>query len=437
MATNMKRLALGIATLLFGVCIACAESPSSADAAKAALQRRDFVSAEALYKEALNHQPDSPELLTNLGVAMQLQGRSTDAIHVFEQALRLKHLNRTYALLAEEKCKSRDLEGARPMLARILKDDRSDPLTLSLVAPCYLDLGEPIEATQAYGALVSASSFPKDLALIQLSRAYLLSSRFFFERLAKAPGSAPFIQAMSNVRSNASPDQRGAFADAARLSPYFRADLSFQDAVGLWRQHPDDAALLYLLSVLASEESIRLVSECFQEFPDSIYLEQLKLDMLADQGHEDDAIQGYHQLLQAHPELPELRYSLGMLYRKRQQWKEALAVFRQQLASDPKDEQCAARVSESLENLGQWEELLHLDEPLARRTNPPLWAILDYAEAAENLNNSRLAIHTLEVAEKNNPSNRSIHYRLLHLYKRTGNLSQAGIENRWFQKSAE
>jgi len=435
MATTVARFVEAIPALFFGVCLACAQSPSSNDAAKAALERKDYASAEALYKEALLHQPQSPELLTNLGVAMQMQGRSTDAIRVFEQALKLKHLDRTYALLAEERCKSRDLDGARPMLARILKEDRSDPLVLSLVAPCYLDLDEPIEATEAYGELVSAPPFPKDLAFIQLSKAYLLSSRFFFERLATTPGSAPFIQAMKSARSSRSPDQRGAFADAARSSPYFRADLSFQDAVKLWRQHPGDAALLYLLSVVASEESIRLVSECFQEFPDSIYLEQLKLDMLADQGYENDAIQGYNRLLQAHPELPDLRYSLGMLYRKRQQWKEALTVFRQQLATDPQDEQCAARVSESFEKLGEWEELFRFNEARVRRTNPPLWAALDYAEAAENLNDSGLAIRTLAAAEKSNMSNRTIHYRLLHLYRKSGSRSQAEAENRWFRQT--
>lgn len=435
MATKMKRLVHAAFTLLFAVFLARAQSPSSIDAAKAALERRDYAAAEALYKEALLHQQQSPELLTNLGVAMQMQGRSTDAIHVFEQALKVKHLHRTYALLAEEKCKSRDLEGARPMLTRILKDDGSDPLILSLVAPCYLDLDEPIEATEAYGVLVSDPAYPKDLALIQLSKAYLLSSRFFFGRLAAAPDSAIFIRAMRNVRDKTSPDQRGAFADAARISPYFRADLNFRDAVKQWRQHTSDVALLYLLSVLSSEESIQSVLECSQEFPDSIYLEQLKLDMLADQEHENEAIQGYKQLLQAHPELPDLRYSLGMLYRNQRQWEEALAVFRQQLASDPQDERCAARVSESLDQLGRWEDLFSFLEPRIRRTNPPLWATLDFAEAAENLNNLTLAIRALATAEASNMSNKSIHFRLLRLYKKTGHVRQAEAENRWFQKS--
>jgi hypothetical protein len=50
---------------------------------------------------------------------------------------------------------------------------------LALVAPCYLELDEPVEAVQAYSALLSDPEFPSDLAMIQLARSYLLSAQFF------------------------------------------------------------------------------------------------------------------------------------------------------------------------------------------------------------------------------------------------------------------
>ena len=190
---------------------------------------------EAIYRKALLKYPASPELLTNLGIAMQMQGRSTDAIHAFEKALKLKNLPRTYALLAEEKCKTLDLEGARPMLAKILKEDIADLQTLALVAPCYLELNEPVESVAVYNALLADTSFPNDLALIQLAKSYLLSAQFFITRLAAAPGNAPYLQAIKNARDQASPDARGAFAVAAQNSPHFKPSLSFQVAVRSWR----------------------------------------------------------------------------------------------------------------------------------------------------------------------------------------------------------
>jgi len=429
-----RRPVLYLPLLLF--CVVCStygQSTAATDPGRTAMERGEYTAAEAVYRNALHENPRSPELLTDLGVALQLEGRSTDAIDAFEQALKLKNLSRAYALLAEEKCKDRDLEGARQMAAKILAKEPLDLPNLALVAPCYLELDEPVESVKAYSALLNDPAFPRDLVTIQLAKSYLLSAQFFSARLAAAPGSTIYIQALGNARDHASPNARGAFAEAKRNSTYFNPDLSFLDAVHLWRQHPDDTALLYLLSVLSGEESIRQIELCEDRFPDSFYMQQLRFEMLADQGHEDEAIHGYQHLQQTHPELPELRYGLGMVYRKQRMWNQALIEFREQLAHDPQDEQSAARVSEALLELTQWDNLRNFLEPWVKRKNPPLWAVLDMAEALQNLDDFERAVQLLAAVEKNNMPNKSIHYRLLVLYKRTGNLVQAQAENKWLQ----
>jgi tetratricopeptide (TPR) repeat protein len=430
-------LLLNLPLLLFCVvCTGYGQSAAPADPGRAALERGDYSAAEAEYQKALRENPRSPELLTDLGIAFQLQGRSTEAIDAFEQALKLKSMPRTYALLAEEKCKDRDLDGARPMVAKILAKDPLDLRNLALVAPCYLELNEPVEAVQAYSALLADPGYPSDLAMIQLAKSYLLSAQFFSGRLAAAPGNEIYIQALRNARDHASPDARGAFAEAKRNSAYFNSGLSFLDAVHLWRQHSGDTALLYLLSVLGGEESMRQVELCQDRFPDSPYMQQLRFEMLADQEHEDEAIQGYQRLQRTHPELPELRYSLGMLYRKQRMWDQALAEFREQAVRDPQDEQSAARVSEALVELTQWDNLRNFLEPWVKRKNPPLWAVLDMAEALQNLDNSERAIQLLAAAEKNNMSNKSIHFRLLILYRKTGDLAKVQAEDKWLHSNS-
>ncbi len=241
---------------------------------------------------------------------------------------------------------------------------------------------------------------------------------------------------MRNARDRTSPDARDAFAEAKLNSVYFDPDTSFLRAVHLWRQHPNDTALLYLLSVLGGEESIRQIQICEDKYPDSPYLDQLRLEILAEQGHEDEAIQGYERLKQTHPELPELRYSLGMLYRKQRMWTPALAEFRQQLAHDPQDEQSAARVSEALVELSQWRDLQGFLEPRVKQRNPPLWAVLDMAEALQNLGDSEHAIKLLAAAETSHMSDKSIHYRLLMLYRKTGNLAQVQAESKWLRSAS-
>ena len=72
---------------------------------------------------------------------------------------------------------------------------------------------------------------------------------------------------------------------------------------------------------------MRQIELCSQQDPDSPYLAQLQFEMLADQGKEDQAVDGFEGLLHSHPELPDLRHDLGMLYRKQHQWDKALARF--------------------------------------------------------------------------------------------------------------
>ena len=114
-----------------------------------------------------------------------------------------------------------------------------------------------------------------------------------------------------------------------RISPYFSPDLSWSEAVERWQQHPQDAALLYLLFVLSAEEGIRQIETCNERFPDSPYLQQYMADFMADQGHEDEAVEQYDQLIREHPDLPDLQFGLGMLHERRGEWKRASEAFRQ------------------------------------------------------------------------------------------------------------
>ena len=422
-----------VASFALVSCGAIGQEGRPVDAGKAALERRDYRSAEAFYKKALLQYPASSELLTNLGIAIQSQGRSAEAIHIFSEALKSGRLPRTYALLAEEKCKTRDLEGARPMLAKILKEDASDLQLLAQVAPCYLELDEPMEAVAVYSALLSDASFPRDLARLQLAKSYLLSTQFFITRLSAAAGSSRYMTAIREARDQASPDARGAFKEAARSSPYFNASLSFPEAVRSWRRHPGDTTLLYLLSVLSGEESMHQVQICEDKYPNSPYLEQLRVEMLADQGHTEEAIRGYERILQSYPELPDVRYNLGMLYRKCRLWEMALEVFRQQVVQDPQDERSAARMSEALVKLTRWGDIRDFLEPLVEKNEPPLWAVLDLSQALQNLNETQRAIHFLETAEKGNVANQAIHFRLLLLYRKNGDAVRLQAEDRWLR----
>jgi tetratricopeptide (TPR) repeat protein len=413
--------------------MATAQSKLALDTGSTALSKGDYKGAEAIYRTMLADSPQSPEILSDLGITLQMEGRSSEAIHEFELALKQRQMPRIYTLLAEEKCKIRDLDGARPMLARITREDSKDPSIMAIIAPCYLELDEPIESVQAYDTLSSYSGYPTDLALMQLAKSYRKAAQFFYGRLNQAPDKTVYVDAIREAKDKGSPNARDAFESAAKSSPYFQPDLDFSSAIARWREHPQDTALLYLLNVISGEQSMRQVEICDERYPDSPYLAQLKAEILADQGHEDEAAVRYEALMQTHPELPDLLYDLGTLFRKERDWEKALDAFQRQLKRYPDDERSAARVSEALIQLGRWKELSEFLSTRIGGAQPPLWALLDFAEAEQNLDQPERAITVLTAAEKNYPADKSVHYRLMRLYHRAGNAAEAKKELDKFQ----
>jgi tetratricopeptide (TPR) repeat protein len=262
-------------------------------------------------------------------------------------------------------------------------------------------------------------------------KSYLAVAQNLITKLRERPESKTYVTALA--QASTSGDPRSAFTIAERASPNFHADLEFDAVLTIWHQHQDDPALLYQLAVISGEQSMRQIELCSRQYPNSPYLAQLQFEMLADQGREDEAVSGFQGLLHSHPELPDLRYDLGMLYRKRRQWDKALAVFRDELSANPKDERAAARVSEALDQLMQWIELRDFLAPRVQQAGTPLWAMLDLAEALEQLREAHEAISLLSNAELEYPSSRAVHFRLLHLYRSTGDMPKVTAEAKWFK----
>lgn len=413
-----------------------AQQPSELQSARQAMEANQYVAAEQFYRKALAEAPSSAGVLTGLGLSLQMQGRAADAMRYYSLSLKQAYVPETYALLAEEKCAMGDLDGVRPMLTKIYREERKNLRVLSAVASCYLDIDEPIESAIVYQTILGSKDYPEDLALIQLGKSYMLSGQFFAGKLSKEPGSEPFLQVLREASTAGSEGARRAFPQAAKLSPYFQPDLSWPDAVERWRQHPQDIALLYLLSILSTEEGMRQIESCQERFPDSPYLEQFQADMLADQGHPDEAAAIYERLMHEHPDLSDLRYSLGLLREKREEWETAAEAFRQQLTAYPTDERAAAHLSRCMLRLGQYSAVKDFIEPRMRAEHPPQWASLNLAEAEEKLDHQDAAIRILLAAEKDPNPDKLVHYRLMHLYTLSGRLADAKREYALFRAAS-
>jgi tetratricopeptide (TPR) repeat protein len=430
-----KRMPLLALALIAG--FAQAQQTSELQAAREAMEAKDYVAAEQRYRTVLAENPQSAEVLTDLGLSLQLQGRSADAIHSYSSALKLKYVPETYALLAQEKCRMGETESLRPMLGKIYREERENLRVISAVAPCYLDIDEPVESATIYQTLLDGHQYPPDLARVQLAKSYIRSGQFFATKLSKAPGSEPFLAALRQAPEDGSSGARSAFPQAARISIHFRPDLDWKGAVAIWRHYPQDTALLYLLSVLSAEEGMRQIQICEEQDPSSPYLEQFYADVLADQGHGDEAIEEYEKLVRERPDLSELHYSLGLLHEKREEWPAAAEAFRGQLAAYPNDERAAAHLSNCMLQMEQYAALRDFLEPRIHAEHPPQWASVNLAEAEQKLGHPDEAIRILVAAEHDPNADKLVHYRLMHLYTLSGRPADARREYALFQAATK
>ena len=427
-----------MATLSFALVatFVVAQPASVMQAARQAMEASQYAQAEKLYREALVQTPNSAPVLTDLALSLQMQGRSADAMRYFSLALKQGYVAETYALLAEEKCRMGDLDGTRPMLARIFRQERGNLRVLYAVAPCFLELDEPVESAIVYQALLGGKDYPQDLALVQLAKSYIRSGQFFATLLSKSTGSEPFMDALRKAPTAGSEGARSAFPAAAKLSSNFDPNLGWADAVARWRAHPQDTALLSLLSVLSAEQGMKQIEQCDDQFPASIHLEEFHADVLADQGHGDEAVAEYEELMRTHPDLSELGYNLGLLHEKREEWPQAAEAYRKQLAAYPNDERAVSHLSRCLLQMGQYTALRELIEPRVRAGHAPQWASLNLAEAAQKMGNLKDAIAILEAAGREPSPDKLVHYRLMHLYTLSGRPDDAKRELALFQAAS-
>jgi Tetratricopeptide repeat len=90
-------------------------------------------------------------------------------------------------------------------------------------------------------------------------------------------------------------------------------------------------------------------------------------------------------------------------------------------------------MSEAPDRLIRWTELRDLLAPRVQQAVTRRWATLDLAETLERLGETPKAISLLSNADSEYPSSRAVHFRLLHLYRSSGEMPIASAEAKWFK----
>jgi tetratricopeptide (TPR) repeat protein len=402
-------------------------------AAQKALDRGDYKGAEKLYRALVGSGPASPELLSNLGIALHLQGKSSEAIAMFRRSLRIKEMPGTLALLGLSYCKLRQFDDAAPIL-QSAKRSFADSSVLSVLGPCYLEAGEPLDAVLVYKELVKRDVPPADENMVNLARANFRASKHFLGLLESAPGNKEYMLAIEAARHNSSLDARGAFTVALRNAPYISLDTGVEELGKLLLKHPNDPALLYVLGVVCGEEAMQNFMDCQSRYAGSVAVRRLHAEMLASRGRHAEAVAEYEALIRSSSTPSGVHHDLAMLYRQRGAWDKALREFELEQRAAPEDESAAVGISECLLRLGRFEALRQHLKPITMAKEPPEWALLDAASAEKELGRLDDAIRYLRQATLHYPESATAHYRLSRLYRLAGRKDLARQEDAAFSR---
>jgi tetratricopeptide (TPR) repeat protein len=398
------------------------------------LRNGHYQEAEAGFRNLARSNAGSTDVLEGLATALQMQGKTNEAISAFEQVLKLKRLPDAIASLAVDFCRNHQFNRAEPLLkeARAFLDDVN---LAAMLGPCYLEANQPEIAVKVYERLVASGVSPSDENTANLVRSYFDLSQKALQKLMGMPEARNYARVITEAQKNGSYDAKDLFPQAYQAATYLNPEMSVSELASFLEGHSEDAALLYLLGVRAAEQAEDLFDRVQQQWPDSVVAGQLRAEFKDAGGDRVGAIQEYEQLLAEHPDAPaSTHFALGLLYAERLRWQDALAQYRIAYPDGKGSLYLTQRISECLLHTGKEEALEHLLRDVIQGEDAPFWALRDYGEAEERQGNTALALTYLKRASALEPADASIHYRLFQLYKKLSQKDAAAREMALFRQ---
>jgi len=218
-----------VVLILLGATLAFGQSPASPQQmlkdAITAQQSGKFDEAIRVYRLILDKYPNIPEIRSNLGAALSGSGHYAEAIVEYKRALKLKPDAQVRLNLALAYYKTADLTSTVETLKKAREEAPSNLQVVTLLADCYLRLGQNKEVidllTSVQRADPSNQAFNYLLGTALVRDGQAAKGQFVIDRILKNGDSAEARLLMGTTKYIVS-DFRGALEDlqkAVELNP--------------------------------------------------------------------------------------------------------------------------------------------------------------------------------------------------------------------------
>ena len=432
--TNWSLIAFVAVTLSSRGSLLAQTAPANFDHAKQALDKGDYAHAESEFRLLVTANPRSPELMNDLGMALQLQGKSEEASLMFQKVLTIKRLPEAVTLLAVEYCRNHQFDRATPLLKEARKN-LTDLNLMAAIGPCLLEADQPEGAVPLYEHLVRSGTPPADENQANLTRAYFDLSRKVLEQLTSLPDGIKYARAIEASKQNGYLDAKSLFPEAYERASYLHPDMPVEALVPLLIAHPSDPSFLYILGVECTERAADVLDQMESRWPDSIAYKRLVAELKDAGGDRNGAIQTYEQILATYSDAPaSVHFALGLMYAERNRWVEALQQYRLASGQGIGGLYITQRISEALINLEQNKDVMNLLRQIVNKPFAPVWALRNFGEAAQNMGQLSTALVYLKRSSNLDPDDAAVHYRLFLLYRNLKQSQAAATELASFKR---
>jgi tetratricopeptide (TPR) repeat protein len=204
-------------------------------------------------------------------------------------------------------------------------------------------------------------------------------------------------------------------------------------AAVLQKEFPADPEILYFLTHLYSDLSVRASQELLSKAPASAQVRELNAEALETQGQWDGAIKEYEAVLAKDPEARGIHFRIGRVLLSKQpmtpdQMERAQKEFEAELKIDPEHAGANFVLGEMMRREARFDEAIAYFTKATRYDAGNPEAFLGLGRSLVAAERYKEAIPPLEAAVKMQPDNPQTHYQLAIAYGREGRKEESARE---------